>query len=977
MKILKNKPKGSAVGLVLVLTIAAALMTSSSFIVLSNSTAIVRNASAASAYVQAAIPSNLLQYEWMQTSADPACTFFSAGPGPNAPNILWKTSILGVASTPVAFNGMVFVSDYIGTTYALDAATGNIVWTKPGLPALVGSPVVKIDDTYMMIGSDCVEIADGTTVWTAPSGFILSQIFSGASYIPELKMFVTSGLLGSIGVAGWSLSDPSNPPTKVWDRTGQQDYYGQELVGAYGDGKLFVGTSDNFMRAVNITTGDTLWTTPATSASIYGMSYVDGKVVHGGLDNNMRAWDANTGKLLWTYNPGTWYGQWASATGAAYGMVYEHNQDNYVYAINATTGELVWRAKGPGIGYSNTLSIADGKVYVQMGEKQYRDFDTGEYAYSEYNCYDAYTGKLIWSLPMENGAPSNMQCIAYGNLYVCPTVSTQVPGVWTYTFGGVGSIGEVWCISSTISDWSMFLGNPEHEAEGTGPTNLALKWKFQADSSIVSSPTIVNGICYFGTLNHSIYAINANSGTKLWTFETNHMIKSTMAVVNGKVYTGADDGNIYCLNATTGTELWQTNAGGIKINPIGVGYLGSDLPVSSPMFVEGKVYVGSLDGNLYCLDANSGNVTWKFQTGGPIVATPTIVGNAIYIPSCTPIPNGKFYKLDLNGNVVWNLTIPYVLDKTLGAGFYLLASATVAPDLGMVFLRNGLRLNYALNATTGATIWTYDGRYNPGTPFQSGGVSQLNAMLYKYGTLYFNDFYGITALNALNGSEVWHAYLSRENLAQGLSCAYGRIYTVNEAGVLYVLDALTGEKLSYYYFGNLQMHSIPTPWNGSLYVGTNDWNVYCFEEYSEPDLISTEVVVGLSTNQIDKGDSVTVDGSVSPIYASVPVTVTFDKPDSTYVDVLVTTDENGAFRVCYTPDMTGDWTVVAWWEGDECHTSAYCEDMSLTVVEAEEPPPPEPEEAPDYTPMFLGLIVAVAVAIVIGVVNLWALRKRS
>ncbi len=94
---------------------------------------------------------------------------------------------------------------------------------------------------------------------------------------------------------------------------------------------------------------------------------------------------------------------------SAYGMVYEHNQDTYVYAINADTGELVWRAKGPGIGYSNTLSIADGKVYVQMGEYQYRDFETGEYAYPEYNCYDAYTGELIWTFPMENNAPFNSQ----------------------------------------------------------------------------------------------------------------------------------------------------------------------------------------------------------------------------------------------------------------------------------------------------------------------------------------------------------------------------------------------------------------------------------------------------------------------------------------------------------------------------------------------------------------------------------------
>jgi hypothetical protein len=102
-------------------------------------------------------------------------------------------------------------------------------------------------------------------------------------------------------------------------------------------------------------------------------------------------------------------------------------------------------------------------------------------------------------------------------------------------------------------------------------------------------------------------------------------------------------------------------------------------------------------------------------------------------------------------------------------------------------------------------------------------------MLYKYGFLYFNDYYGISCLNARDGTVVWYTYLSREDLSQGISYAYGRIYVVNEAGVLYVLDSPSGAKLSYYEFGN-QLHSIPTPYNGSLYVAGNDWNLYCFGE---------------------------------------------------------------------------------------------------------------------------------------------------
>ena len=377
----------------------------------------------------------------------------------------------------------------------------------------------------------------------------------------------------------------------------------------------------------------------------------------------------------------------------------------------------------------------------------------------------------------------------------------------------------------------MFLGDPAHTAEGAGPTNLALRWKFQADSNIVTQPILTNGIAYFGSVWGTMYAVDANSGNQKWTYTIGFPVKSSVAVVNGKVYTGADDGNVYCLDAATGAKLWQTDVGGVKIYwEKGIGdskRMMADVR-ASPMVLGDRVYVGALDGNLYCLDANSGTVVWKYQTGGAITAAPAIADGAIYVSSNTPKPNGALYKLDLSGKVIWNINIPYVLDPTPGSGQWLPAAPTVAD--GMVFLRNGMRLNYGINATTGAIIWTYDGKYNPGTSNQLGGVIQDNAMLYNYGRLYFNDFFGITCRNATDGSEIWYAYLSRENLAQGLAYAYGRIYTVNEIGVVYVLNALTGEKLSYYEVGGAQMHSTPSLYNGNLYVGSCDWNLYCFGE---------------------------------------------------------------------------------------------------------------------------------------------------
>lgn len=785
--------------------------------------------------VKAAISTNMLQYDWPCYQHDPEHTNYVPVDGPTAPNIKWKTKIPGAAGTlvryPMAFGGYVFVSAS-GSTWALDGDTGEIIWDVP----LTGT-ITKIDDTYMMIGSTCVKIADGTTVWTGPPdiGDTLQSFSYNIGYVPELKMFLGArGMtLGVKGGTAWSLPDPSQPPTLAWSVTDQMNI--QTGFWVYGDGKAFSGSNDGFLYAFDARTGNLLWKTPSTSMFFYSMCYYEGKVYFGGLDNNLRCWDADTGELLWTFNPETWYGQWSLVLGAAHGMIYGKNQDTYLYAIDADTGEMVWRAKGPGIGYSNKITISGNYIYTQMGEYQYRDFLTGEYAYPEYNCYNALTGELVWTLPMENYAPSNAECAAYGNLYVTPTKgSPAIPGYWEY--GGGGSLGEVWCISSEVTDWPMFMKDPEHTADGNGPTNLALKWKFKTGAMVWSSPSLADGVCYFGSLDSKIYAVDAESGTEIWNFETEFPVVSSVAVVNDRVYTGTDDGNIYCLNAGTGAKIWETYAGGVTKNII-YNSIAVVQCRSSPVVVDGRVYVGALDGNLYCLDANNGNVIWKYQTDGPIYAAPAVADNAVYFPSTRggypvgwgpEVLYGDFYKLNANnGAVMWHKEIPYVLNRTSNAGNFLLAAPVVAE--GMVFVRNGFYENFALDADTGETLWKVLARFNVGTSSQWGGVVQINAPLYRYGFLYMNDYYGVVCLNASTGNEVWYTWLSRENLSPALAYAYGRVYTVNEIGVLYVLDALTGEKLSYYdKFGFSQMHSAPSLYNGNVYVGCHDWNVYCF-----------------------------------------------------------------------------------------------------------------------------------------------------
>jgi outer membrane protein assembly factor BamB len=779
---------------------------------------------------------------------------------------------------------MVFTQS-LTTTYAVNASTGQVIWTCPAslgaaADGTMGS-IVKIDNTYMMDGSNCVYIANGTTVWTAAPEFrvtIEANSWSGGvNYVPELKMFLSA-------TYGWSLPDPSEPPIMVWNRTADIDAgctWGNWAY--YGNGTVFYCDGDGQLHALDAKTGNQIWQTATTEASgwIYGAVYYNGLLIHGDLQDKMDAWNASTGQLVWVYNPGSSYGFWASAPALWDGIVYEQNQDTYTYAINATTGQLIWRYKGPGVSYGGELAVADGKVYFQSGEAQYRDPFTGVYGRSETVCLNAYNGNLIWSLPIETGCPYNALIVAYGNIYTIPNTTPQVPGSYSYSILGTGSSNELWCIGNQVTDWPMFLGSPSHNTIGYGPTNLTLLWKFPTDDQIFSSPTCANGIVYFGGLDHNIYAVNANTGAEIWNFTTGFAARSSVAVVDGRLYTGTDDGNIYCLDAATGTQIWKTYAGGVTNSLLGGGLVNIR---SSPMVVNGKVYVGALDGNLYCLDANTGNVLWTYQTGGPVQSTPTIDGNAVYVTSCTQPTNGTVYKLDAStGSVIWSLSIPYELTATPGEGNFLLASPTVAPDLGMIFVRNGLLDNYGINATTGAIIWTFQSRSNPGAASvgQFGGVIQIDSPLYVDGLLYMNNYYSIDCVNASDGTTVWSTYMSREDISGGITYAPGRVYVVTEVRCVYVLDAVTGAKLSYY-VTNGQMRSAPVPYDGNLYVGCSDWNLYCFGNAQSDAASSSSSATSVASS------------SVSSLQAQAPSTITAETlaaastPTIAYVILIVT-----------------------------------------------------------------------------------------
>lgn len=117
---------------------------------------------------------------------------------------------------------------------------------------------------------------------------------------------------------------------------------------------------------------------------------------------------------------------------------------------------------------------------------------------------------------------------------------------------------------------------------------------------------------YFGSDCGIFWRVNAHSGTPDWTFRVSaHGHKnlwSSPALHDGRVYFGSYDGNVYCLDSETGKEIWR--------------FTGADWVGSSPALAPdlGLVFIGlefaveGRRGSICALRMENGEKVWEHMT---------------------------------------------------------------------------------------------------------------------------------------------------------------------------------------------------------------------------------------------------------------------------------------------------------------------------------------------------------------------------
>jgi outer membrane protein assembly factor BamB len=308
------------------------------------------------------------------------------------------------------------------------------------------------------------------------------------------------------------------------------------------------------------------------------------------------------------------------------------------------------------------------------------------------------------------------------------------------------------------------------------------------DSGYRSASTTDWWVMFRHDANHSGYssALAPQTNNVLWTFMTGLEMSGSTSVVDGKVYVGSWDKKIYCLDATTGGKIWDYTTG-LEIT-------------SSPAIVNGKVYIGSNDGKVYCLDASTGGKLWDYQTGADVVSSPTVLNGNVYVGS----RDHKVYCLNAETGIkIWDYP----------TGDDIISSPAVSD--GKVFIGSWDDKVYCLNAETGAWIWDYTtGNDVYSSPAVADNKVYIGSSDYK-----------LYCLDALSGSKLWD-YTTGASIESCPAITNGKIYVGSFDNKLYCLNADTGEKIWDFQAGDY-FYCSPAVADGKVYAGSFDHKIYC------------------------------------------------------------------------------------------------------------------------------------------------------
>jgi outer membrane protein assembly factor BamB len=266
---------------------------------------------------------------------------------------------------PTVGYGRLYLAQQKGLFFALDAQTGKVAWRKSLGRCAASSPTIGRGVVYQsyMHHVPCLQDqagADGVLVaWDADTG-------------RERWRFKSAPIESSPLLHGK---------------------------------RLFVGSWDQNVYAINAENGRKIWSFQADNQVNTSAAYSEGRIFIASDGGTLYALSAKSGKLLWSAQSNSSFGSrefWYATPTVAYGRVYIGNTDGTMYVYGAKSGKLLW-ARPLGSYIYGAAAVYRRKVFV------------GTYD-GRFFALDAATGDTVWEIPA-NGAVHSAPTVMDGLVY--------------------------------------------------------------------------------------------------------------------------------------------------------------------------------------------------------------------------------------------------------------------------------------------------------------------------------------------------------------------------------------------------------------------------------------------------------------------------------------------------------------------------------------------------------------------------------
>ncbi len=546
------------------------------------------------------------------------------------------------------------------------------------------------------------------------------------------------------------------------------------------------------------------------------------------------------------------------------GTIYIGSYDNNLYAVKPG-GTLKWAFNTTGSIYASSPALgADGTIYVgSWDDNLYAITDNGTFGSQKWLFH---TNKSVWSSPAVATDGTIYVASFDGNLYAINPANGQ-PN-WTSRIGS----GYANQSSPAIgADGSIYLGSNDGNLYAFQSNGLS-EWTAPNLDVSISSPAVgADGTIYIGSENGTLYAIFPN-GIVRGMYTTGGLIHSAPALgADGTLYVSSEDGSLYALTSGPVRGDWWM----FHHDPQHTGlspFTGPASPVqkwaaninntvpwnnwlytSSPaLALDGTIYVGSDDDNLYALNPD-GTQQWAFPTGWEVTSSPAIgTDGTLYVGSW----DGNLYAINPDSTLKW----AFATGQGAGTFDWITSSPVIGSD-GTIYVGSDDYNLYALtdNGTFCTEKWTFptgyeinsspalatDGTiyvgsgdgylyaitdngasYSQDWAFSTGGWVNSSPAVGSDGTIYVGSDNGVlSAVNPADGSPQWQFSTYSTLRSSPALGADGTIYIGDYNGIVHAVYpgvAYPGGTEKWEYPTGSEIDSSPAiDANGTIYIATD------------------------------------------------------------------------------------------------------------------------------------------------------------